>query len=445
MAVSNGSIVGTWYAGNPGGGTDQIAFTFLADGTFLVADKGTHERDPSGQSGLEWGTYSWDADSGAFAFNVAINTDGEWGLSHSGINQATVADNILTLGNATGSTSVSRLMSPDAASIVGSWYAANPGGGSDQIAFTFLADGTYLVADKGGTSDPFGHSGMEWGTYQWDAASGALTIHNVVNTDGEWTFAEQAGATALFTATIVSGQLVVDDHTGGGATLTRLSPIAGAPSVINGTPNADTLAGTGANDTINALAGNDTVTGGAGNDTISGGDGIDTAVYSGVRGGYTIAQTDAGLSVSGADGTDTLTAIERLHFSDTSVALDIAGNAGNVARILGAVFGADQVANKVYAGIGLSFLDGGMSYDALMQLAINFKLGGNAGNHAAVVSLLYGNVIGGTPSPELLAQYVGLLDGGQSSGSLGVLAAALPQNEAHVGLAGLAQSGLEFA
>jgi hypothetical protein len=79
--------------------------------------------------------------------------------------------------------------------------------------------------------------------------------------------------------------------------------------------------------------------------------------------------------------------------------LDLSGNAGNVARILGAVFGKAAVANETYAGIGLYYMDGGMSYEGLMQLAINARLGGGA-SHRAIVGPLQTNVVGSALSGE---------------------------------------------
>lgn len=70
-----------------------------------------------------------------------------------------------------------------------------------------------------------------------------------------------------------------------------------------------------------------------------------------------------------------LTDISRINFSDYSIATDIGGNAGKTAKILGAVFGKAEVANKSYAGIGLSLLDSGITYESLMQLALDTKLG----------------------------------------------------------------------
>ncbi len=194
-------------------------------------------------------------------------------------------------------------------------------------------------------------------------------------------------------------------------------------------------------------AGNDMLNGGAGNDTMDGGIGIDVAAFSVARASYVITRAGATITVqanSGNDDTDTLTNVERLKFSDFSVALDVSGNAGTTAKILGAVFGKAAVANKEYAGIGLQLLDGGMSYLDLMQLAINAALGAGASNEA-VVKLLYENVVGTPPPVADLAFYKGLLDSGaHTRASLGVLAADTLLNTTNVNLVGLAASGLDY-
>ena len=58
-----------------------------------------------------------------------------------------------------------------------------------------------------------------------------------------------------------------------------------------------------------------------GNDTLDGGLGIDTAVFSGLRSAYTITTIDATTIISGPDGTDTLTNIEKAKFNDQTVLL----------------------------------------------------------------------------------------------------------------------------
>lgn len=150
------------------------------------------------------------------------------------------------------------------------------------------------------------------------------------------------------------------------------------------------------------------------------------------------------VEVSGSEGTTTLSNMTRLHFSDKSVATDISGNAGKAAKILGLVFGADQVANKTYAGIGLDLLDKGMSYEDLMQTALTAKLGANY-TTADEVTLAYKNLLGTTPSANDLKYWENAVASGQfTHGSLGVMAADLDLNKTNINLVGLAQTGLEF-
>ena len=226
-----------------------------------------------------------------------------------------------------------------------------------------------------------------------------------------------------------------------GATASLPAPAA----VITGTPGDDALSGTGAAEAMAGLAGNDSLEGKGGDDSLDGGPGIDVAVYGATRAGATINTTATGHIVTSAlDATDSLNQVERLRFADTSVALDLSGNAGIVAKILGAVFGSAEVANPAYAGIGLHYVDGGMSYESLVQLAIDARLGVGA-SHAAVVELLYNNVAGSPPVPAEAALFVSLLDSQlYTVPGLGVYAAEHGQNLSNIDLVGLSQQGLEY-
>ena len=239
-----------------------------------------------------------------------------------------------------------------AGALAGSWYAPNPGGGTDQIVFTFLADGTFLIADKGTTArDPTGQSGLEWGTYTWNSGTGALALSIQVNTDLQWGLSNAGSLRAqvtgnTLTLTTGDGVMTIQSVPVGSATA------ASVPSTTTGTAAADVLVGTALGDTLTGLGGNDNLDGGAG---------VDTAVYTSARSNYTVTRTATGFTVldkTGAEGTDTLVNMERLKFSDTKVALDIGGNAGSTAKILGAVFGRASLTNKDYVGIGLGLLDG---------------------------------------------------------------------------------------
>jgi Ca2+-binding RTX toxin-like protein len=79
---------------------------------------------------------------------------------------------------------------------------------------------------------------------------------------------------------------------------------------ILGGPGNDRIVGTSANDVIS---------GGGGSDAIDGGPGRDTATYARAYASYVVSVTESGLRVralSGNEGTDTLTSIERVEFSD---------------------------------------------------------------------------------------------------------------------------------
>ncbi len=83
----------------------------------------------------------------------------------------------------------------------------------------------------------------------------------------------------------------------------------------------DVLRGLGGNDTLVGGLGNDVLMGGPGNDTIDGGEGADKAQFSGPRNSYTVswsASASAFTVVSASEGTDTLTGIETLSFSNGS-------------------------------------------------------------------------------------------------------------------------------
>ena len=67
-------------------------------------------------------------------------------------------------------------------------------------------------------------------------------------------------------------------------------------------------------------SGNDTIIGNSANNTIDGGAGIDSVVFSGLRSAYTLTDLGNGsVGVSGPDGTDTLSNLEKLVFADQTV------------------------------------------------------------------------------------------------------------------------------
>jgi Ca2+-binding RTX toxin-like protein len=216
---------------------------------------------------------------------------------------------------------------------------------------------------------------------------------------------------------------------------------------ITGDGGANRIDGGAGNDSIVGGEGDDTLSGGAGNDTIDGGEGNDTVVYHSARSQYSVGATAGSHTVthiSGSDGLDTLTGVERVSFLDGGIAFDLDGNAGIAARVIGAVITPSFVGNKTVAGIALGLLDHGETYAGLVEVALEAMLGTTRSN-VAVVELLLTNLIGSVPSDAVRDHFVDLLDQGvYTQVSLAMLAADQDLNAINIGLTGLASSGLEY-
>ncbi len=217
---------------------------------------------------------------------------------------------------------------------------------------------------------------------------------------------------------------------------------------------ADTFNGSTGADIIHTYAGNDVITGGGNNDSLDGGTGIDTAVYGSARGAYTIARNANGsYGVSGGtEGADTLTAVERLQFAGSKVALDLTTGqaANNTVKMIGALFGATEItAHPEYVTVGLQLFDAGMTMQQVAQLALGTPAwlteAGNLSN-TNFVNTVYTNVVGAAPSASEAATYVNMLNSGATTqADLLVFAANHAVNEAHINLVGLQASGVVYA
>ena len=173
--------------------------------------------------------------------------------------------------------------------------------------------------------------------------------------------------------------------------------------------------GTTGNDTLVGTAGNDILAGLAGNDGIDGGAGTDTAVFNAKRDHYTVSRGGNTITVTdklGYEGSDTLSNVERLHFTDQVVAFDISGNAGECYRVYQAAF------NRVPDGAGLGYWIEAMDLGAsLTDVAVGFvgsseflsTYGATPTNHDLVLRF-YQNVLHRAPEQSGLDYWVGELD-----------------------------------
>lgn len=230
-------------------------------------------------------------------------------------------------------------------------------------------------------------------------------------------------------------------------------------ATITATNGADKVIGNENNNSLFGLDGNDLFEGGLGNDFIDGGAGLDVVkvddqfgfpnaknylVSKSTDGSWTVSFTGPTITIyppPATNGTDKLVNVERLLFTDKSFALDLDGNAGKAAKIIGSVLGSASVSNPTFVGIGLNYLDKGMSYAELGELALK-AIG--AVNADAIVSTLWRNVVGFEANSEQKSPYIKMLSEGMKFGDLVVLAADTSLNTTNINLAGLAQTGIEY-
>lgn len=281
--------------------------------------------------------------------------------------------------------------------------------------WTVVNPGTFALDGLGGTDVLYLGTSLRSSYVITRGADGAVHVDSV------------SGASAALHATLLNMEVLVFDNRRDTLTL----------STYFNDPAPATLLGTDGNDRLTP-AGNVTL--------VDAGAGIDTVSLAQPAGAFQLKATTGGFALNPAAGGSSLALknVERLQFSDRQLALDLDGHAGLVARILGAVFGAASVRNPEYVGIGLQAADGGMDAEALVQLALDARLGAAAGA-ADVVTLLYTNVVGQAPGDADRAAYVALLDNHTfTPGSLGLMAATTALNDQNIDLVGLAAGGLPF-
>ena len=226
------AIIGSWYVNqtpvlnNAAGG--PIVMTFLANGQYVIGQDGDPLSDPSGQDGMEWGTYSYDGTTLTWN-NRGLDTNGGWGLGASGSAAVSVINDVLTFDvGAPDSIAIARVNS---ASIIGGWQA--DGVADDQTIVLTVIDGTnYMLSHgNGAIPDPAGQAGIEYGTYTWDEITGAFAFTTVTDTTGVFGISH-----STFDNIVISGDTMTISTAGvGPETFTR---VTGTALTIDTTPDA---------------------------------------------------------------------------------------------------------------------------------------------------------------------------------------------------------------
>ena len=217
------------------------------------------------------------------------------------------------------------------------------------------------------------------------------------------------------------------------------------------------ILGTNANDILQSSSVNETIDGGAG---------TDTAVFNATRAASSLSKTSTGWTLtSTADGTDTLTNIERLKFSDGGRALDmgVTQSGGETALLLGAVLPGKlaldaskqalvgAVIGLFDQGYGLSTLAGALLRLDIWSILTGQKISTTAPYSArtlaedtVIANYLLTNVNGSAPDSNALASAADALHNESSQGVWLAQLSASSAGQTHIGLVGLASSGMAY-
>ena len=207
--------------------------------------------------------------------------------------------------------------------------------------------------------------------------------------------------------------------------------------VLFGLEGNDSLNGGADEDVLFGGADNDLLMGGGGNDGINGGDGDDTAGFTGGMGRYTLQMSaDGGIVIEDrqvdGDGTDTLTGIETLAFTQ---GWSIFSEGTFDLSVVQGITGLDQAQidtfielyiayfNRAPDALGLYFwgsaFAGGTSLDEMAALFLDQDETRETYSADATnldfATQVYSNVLGRTPDPAGLNFWVGQLDQGNVS------------------------------
>ena len=223
----------------------------------------------------------------------------------------------------------------------------------------------------------------------------------------------------------------------GDINVTNTSPIpslfigkAYGDDVLTGTTSADLFIGT------------------TGNDAIDGGTGTDTIEFSAPYANYSITKTTTGFTVKDntlTNSTTTLTNVERLQFSDKTIALDTNGDAGQVYRLYQAAF--NRTPDKGGLGDWIYGMDHGVSLLDVSAGFINsaeFKsmYGANPTN-SELVTKFYENVLHRAPEQAGYDYWMNQLNSHAQTATQ-VLAGFSESTENQAQVIGVIQNGFEY-
>ncbi len=211
---------------------------------------------------------------------------------------------------------------------------------------------------------------------------------------------------------------------------------------VNGGSGNDRIIG---NEKSNEIRGN------GGSDTIDGGLGIDIFICKGKKSEYQLIKSSGDTwrisdQQSGRDGSDLLTRVERIKFSDIVIALDIAETSGQAYRIYKAAF--NRTPDTGGLGYWITQMDKGMN---TVDVAARFidsaefrTLYGQNPSNADFLTKVYTNVLGRTPDQGGYNWWLNELNTNPSKTKAKVLADFSESAENQTSVASLIGNGITY-
>ncbi|WP_114418922.1 hypothetical protein [Marinospirillum perlucidum] len=209
---------------------ELLALVFLTNGTYLhfEVDEQTPYDETGEESGMEWGTFSRDADTGELTVSQTYDNNADTGFTDATNGKtkayAQVESDELTmqfddnLNGTIDSGESLKFTRTSAEGLQGPWISELTD--DDLLGFVFFADGTYVhleVDEKTPYEEAGQESGMEMGSYSRDASTGELTVTINFDNNGTTGFTDALQQQVDFFAQVSGDEMTLqfDDNKNG--------------------------------------------------------------------------------------------------------------------------------------------------------------------------------------------------------------------------------------
>ncbi|MBO6756553.1 MAG: DUF4214 domain-containing protein [Roseibium sp.] len=260
----------------------------------------------------------------------------------------------------------------------------------------------------------------------YDIGEGLGSV-TVTATGSSGTFSTTSWASGAYALEVANGSYTVTFSGGSlGGTVSKQVTVSGQNVKVDA--RSDEVSGA-------ATSGNDSFTATTGNDTWDGLDGLDTVIVGAARGAVTVNSSGTTLNLSGSQtGSDTFSNVERLQFTDGTLAFDLTGNSGQTYRLYKAAF--DRTPDDAGLSHNVTLMDQGMTIfqmaGAFIQSAEFQQTYGASIDDTAFLTLLYNNVLNRAPDAAGLAGWLSNMNGGQTRDQVLFGFSESPENKANV-------------